>query len=605
MRVLRRLCLGLILLTPTLIGAQQDVDKAAAEAAKEKVRLQGVIVEQVLGEIPNLRLSENRSFVYARAGNIVWASDSKQGRALFQNAIGEMVNSLQNAAASGKKNDPYLNEILTGQATRPQILNIIAVRDAELALSALYRTRSPLVAEALLFRPGKDGKISNHSGNYSYVAQNELALEQTLARMAAEQNPDRAAKLLKESLQKGLSHETFSLLSKLYEKDPAAADELTASIVDKLVKNKFMAGNQPDHQGLNIANTFLNNFIQERPTNAKFVASDASQMRSLAERLIIFYLEPTQNNYGYHLPPIIKIAEKLVPGSVARLKQIQQENQRRGHGDEHYEAVNTLIGSESTPENLIAEAAKYPLNSRGRIYETAASKFIGQGNTEQARQILEENFSDDALENALANVNSRQVSDLQNQGRFAEAERLIDGLPENNRLWAFINLANVAFEKNREENRAYAVAVLAKARSAIPDRPEISAEMSSLLQIVSAYANIDPDEAFRLFAGLIPQINELTDASIVVYGFQGNSNVRHGEMMMAHGNSVGFHLDYSIFSRLADKDMIKTITLVDGFTRRETRMLLRLQLAEAGLGNLPVSGRRFRLELSGLRPMAR
>lgn len=593
MRVLRHLCLVLILLAPALVAAQ-DADKAAAEAAKEKLRLQGVIVEQVLGEIPNLRLSENRSFVFAKAGNIVWVTDPRQGRALFQNAIGEMLNALQ-SIGTAKKNDPYQNEILTGQATRPQILNIIAARDAELALEALYKTRPPMVAEALLFRPGKYAKISNNSNNYGYIAQNELGLEQTLARMAAEQNPERAAKLLKESLQKGLSQETFSLLSKLFEKDPAAADELTASIVDKLVKNKFMSGNQPDHQGLNIANAFLNNFMQERPANTKFVASDPSQMRSLAERLIAFYLEPTQHNYGYHLPPIIKFAEKLVPGAVARLKQAQAENLRRGNGDEHYEAVNTLLNSESTPENLIAEAAKYPINSRGRIFETAASKFAQQGNTERARQILEENFSDDALENALANINSRQISDLQNQGRFAEAERLIDGLPENNRMWALINLANAAFEKNREENRAYAVAVLTKARSEIADRPENSTEMAKLLQIVSAFSNIDPDEAFGSFAGLVPQINEITDASVVVYGFQGNSSVRQGEMMMAHGNSLlGFHLDQSIFSKLAEKDMSKTMGLIDGFTRRETRILLKLQLAETGLGNLPVSGRQFR-----------
>ena len=167
-------------------------------------------------------------------------------------------------------------------------------------------------------------------------------------------------------------------------------------------------------------------------------------------------------------------------------------------------------------------------------------------------------------------------------------------MPEKNRMWALINLANVAFSKDSKENRAYAVAVLAKARSGIPDRPDNSSEMSNLMQIVSAYANIDADEAFRSLSGLIPQINELTDASVVVYGFQGNSSVRQGEMMMAHGNSLGFHLDQSIFSRLAEKDMVKTMALIDGFTRLESRISLKLQLAETGLGNLAVSGRHFR-----------
>lgn len=125
-------------------------------------------------------------------------------------------------------------------------------------------------------------------------------------------------------------------------------------------------------------------------------------------------------------------------------------------------------------------------------------------------------------------------------------------------------------------------ALLAKARSAIPDRPENSSEMSNVMQIVSAYANIDSDEAFRLIAGLIPQINELTNASIIVYGFQGGSNIRQGEMMMTHGNSFGFHLHTSILTRLAEKDPDKALRLIDGFARRETRILLKLQLAESG-----------------------
>ncbi len=587
MRIARCFYFVFVLTFPAFVFGQE----ADEEAAKEKQRIFAVLIEQIIAEIPNLQLSENQSFVYAKAGNILWQTDKNAARTLFQNAVGGMVNSLQTAVPANKNNN-YQNEIMSGQATRPIILDIIAARDAAFALEALYATRPQIVAAALISRSAKSTKINGNSNSSHYMAQNEIELEQRLIRMAAEQNPERAAKLLKESLKKGISNETFNLLSRLYEKDAAAADEITPSIIDMLVKNKFKTGNQVDHQAINIGNIFLRNFLQTRPPNTKFVASDASQMRTLAERLIAFHLEPYQQTYGHYLPPIIQVAEKLVPGAVAKLKQIQLINQRRGNTDPHYEAVNNLLGGNTTPDQLLAEAQKYPPESRGRIFEQAASKIAQQGDSERARHILEENFSDEALDQALANINWNRIHDLQNTGRFSEAERLIDEGPERTRMSALINLANAAFEKNQDENRSYAVALLTKARSTIGIRPENAEELRNLMQIISAFSNIDADEAFRSLNILIPQINELVEASVIVNGFQGGSNIRQGEILMTNGWSLGFYPDQAIIAVLARKDLDKSMGLIDGFSRRESRILMKLYLAEAHQNSTETKGTR-------------
>ena len=387
MGISRIFCLLILLLQlSTGIIAQGKAD----ETQKEKSRQLKNLTEQILGEIPNLRLSENRSFVYAKAGNIIWQSDADAGLELFHKAVAELVRSLR--AEDPKRDQRHQNEILSGQPVRSQILNVIASRNAELALEALYKTRPQVVADALLYRPEKSTKITNLAHNYSYIAQGEITLEHTLMRMAAEQNPERTAKLLKESLQRGLSNETFNLLKRLYDKDPAMADELTIAVVDKLTKNKFMSGSQPDHQAINIAYNLLNNFVQERPPTAKFVASAPSQMRNLVERLAAFYLDPKQQNYGYYLPVVIKVAEKLLPGSVERLKQIYAESRQRGGGDQYSDEIGKLLNSESTPEQLIEEAKKYPLNSRGQIVQKAASKLSEQGNAETAQAVTRRKF---------------------------------------------------------------------------------------------------------------------------------------------------------------------------------------------------------------------
>ncbi len=58
-------------------------------------------------------------------------------------------------------------------------------------------------------------------------------------RLAADQSPERAVKLLKESLKKGLTNETLGLLKKLHTKDAEAADKIASEVVGKLIQSRF------------------------------------------------------------------------------------------------------------------------------------------------------------------------------------------------------------------------------------------------------------------------------------------------------------------------------------------------------------------------------
>jgi len=57
-----------------------------------------------------------------------------------------------------------------------------------------------------------------------------------------------------------------------------------------------------------------------------------------------------------------------------------------------------------------------------------------------------------------------------------------------------------------------------------------------LTQIIAGYSNVEPAEAIRIFEGIVPKINELSDATAVVNGFQSGSNVRDGEFIMTQGD---------------------------------------------------------------------
>jgi hypothetical protein len=516
----------------------------------------------------------------SKIGVRLWETDQKRAGNLFRDAVNELIGA--QAAAEAARKPGYQNDLLTGQNTRPQILQTIAARDAEFALQSFYKTRPAAIEAAISNSRAKDSKIRN-SGNDFNLAQAETQLEQMLIRMAADQSPERAIALLKSALKKGVSGETLALLQKLFEKDPVAANELAADVVGQLARKSYMlASNQPDYQSIQLTTSILNEHVRERQATDKALRFETSQMRSLAEKLIDFYVERGSQS-GYWLgPQLIPIAEKLAPASVEKLKQVNKNMPQHGfRGMSQDPETAKLLNGEASVEEMLAGAAKLPVESRGQVYQTAANKLSGAGDFSGARSLLNEYFSGDALENAENNLNWTYSQHLVNAGRFAEAEALIDQFPEVNRISAFLSMANSVFSSDQVKNKSYAVALLEKARGQLPPKPETSNEMSQMMQIISAYSRIDPAEAFRTFEGLIPQINELTEASVVVYGFQGNYNVRQGEMLISQGNSLGIYIDSSIFRSLAQLDFERTLAMIAGFSRREMRVSMKQQLLES------------------------
>ena len=549
------------------------------DAAKEKLRRQMVLIESIVADTRELRIPENRAIVLAKLGSRLWDIDQKRAADFFQDAINELLSA--QAAAEANRKSGQKNDLLTGQSTRPQILQTIAARDAEFALQSLYKTRPAAIERAIFNKGSKDPKIRNNPGNDQYLAQNELNLEHAFMRQAADQNPARAIALLKAALKNGVSNEALPLLKKLFEKDPNTANELAGDVVSQISRKTFLIANQPDYQSIQVAMSLLAEFIREHSPTEKALHFDDSRMKTLAEKLITFYLD-RGSQYGYGLgPSIVKIAEKLVPAAVERIKQAEKTTVRNGFGRIYQdENVTKLMNGDIPVEQMLAEAAKLPIESRGQVYQSAANKLVAAGNIAHARTILDENFSDDALENAVSSLNWYYVHQLMNEGRFAEAEALIDEFPDSNRHSALISLANAVFSRDTEKNKSYAAALLEKARVQLPAKPETSNEMSQTLQIIGAYSTIEPAEAFRMFDGLIGQINEISEAAVIVYGFQGNYAVRQGETIISQGNSLGIYFDFSIFTNLAKIDFDRTMSMIGGFSRREMRVNMKQQLLE-------------------------
>jgi hypothetical protein len=544
------------------------------------------LIEELVTDTSSLKLPENRAFAYAKIGGIVWKTDQKRSRVFFQNAASELIN-LQIAIETGKKkqNYGYVNE----GYLRQHVLQTIAAKDAEFALEAMVKTRPAKITKALA-APKTDNQTNvssrrNYviSGNDSYLAQGEIALEQQFLYLAAEQKPDKALEILRQGLKKGLSYQTFSLLMKVFEKEPETANSLATEVLQKIADADFLTNSQ----AYSVSAQFLQEFSREKTPNQKTINLDEGLIKKIANKCLDQIIK--QNNSGlrsYLGNPYLnglKMYEKILP---ERVKEIRQKSADKNQIDieAEQEKYTELMKTEPTAEKMLAEAKNYKSYIRQQIYQNAAGKIAKSGNIEQAREVLTENLPEENQESYLASLNQQLVSDAINSGNFAEAERLIDLLPESMQISSLINLASSVYQKNTAENKQAAVNILERAVAIASENPDTYQDLANLLNVVSIMAEFDSKRAFNLANGITFKMNEIIEAKAKVDKFYGGS-IMNGEFLI-HQNSLNLYLFSGVFGNLAGKDAGQTLKTIELFQAPEIRVLFKLELFERRPGIL-------------------
>ena len=571
----RRISLALIFLIVPFSALAQKPENA--ENREQFVKL----AEQILADAQNLQLPENRAVVYAQVGAQIWQTDKKRGEQLFQTAIGELINA-QNQAAFDAEN--YYNQGLRyGQSPRVDILNLIASRDAELALKMQIKSRPANLAKILAsaVRNGKNEKSANN--NQQYVVQ-ELNLERQFKMMWANQNPERAVEIFRDSLKSGVSYNAISFLQNLHRKSPDAANQLLAETIEKLLSVKFTDNNISNDFGTML--NFLTQFGNKQADNSDSLTVSDALLRSLADKISTHWLN-LKNSYYYN-ENAFNIIEKFFPNRLAQIKQKQSEQNKN---NEEYLRYSELMKNDPTAEELLGEAENFS-NFQGSLYSQAAQKLAQTGNLTQAENIINSNLPADQAKNQLSNIYQNLAQQEISKGNFDQAENLINQITQKqSRVAIMTNLAQSIYNKNPEENKNRAVAVLDRADSLIENPISTLNDISMKLGIASAYLQIDSEKSFRIVEPLIPLFNEYVRAQAVISKFNGDGILKNGEYGIENARSMG-GINYLrvIIAQLQIKDFNRTMQLINGLERLETRIGLKLQLIEQ-IQNLPINGR--------------
>lgn len=542
---------------------------AAAEKTKETDERQIALLEEIAKNAEALRLPENRAMVASKLGEGFWRHDEKRARAFFQEAVDQLI-AAQMQAEANKKQAALLYGLVNGIAPRQEILTMIAVRDAEFALDSFYKSRPTKITQ-ILTNPDEMKKP-----NSQQFVQNEIYFEQSLIAKVGEQNPQRALKMIRESLSKGVTYEVFGLIEKIKAKDPELAAQLAGEVADKILAS--------DPEKINdnfaMATSFLTQYGKKPEGEEKPLKVDERKLRDLTALAAKIMLK-AEDEYAYEIENLLPLFEKFSPESVAALKRKMDKAANTPERRE-YAAYEKFLESNPSPEKLLSEADKYSESFRSQIYYAAAEKSAQGGNMNQAQKIISTKMSQEETETYLSQINYSLISKAITEEKYDEAAALINQIPaDSSRFALLMQLAAGIYQKNPAENKKQTLAVLEQARALIEQPAETIDEMSNLMQLAVVLTEIEPEQSFQTIEAMTQPINEYLEASAVVSKYRNEGTVRQGEMIVnAYGGINGFYNLSSILTKLRDKDFKRTISYVNGFQRLESRISLLLQLID-------------------------
>lgn len=577
-----------------------NAEKEKAKAEKEKKAV--AMIEEISGQVSLLKNTDNRALVLASVADLLWKRDEKRARQLFRQSADEIVASNSAPAETNSSSDGFIFGSGRNVSPRADILRTIAARDAELALELLYITRPANVAGALASytrsqpknnSAAKDpGDMMQKQQNRS-IADTELRLEQSFSEKVAENDPQIAAKMLRESMAKnGVTSSIFSILQKINSKDNELAAKLLNEVSQKLGGEEF----DEDIDNSSRSIQFLKQFYLDADKDAekskekakKILKLEPAAAKELANKLADSFLKTgssrSMSTY-FQLRGAMSVLEKIIPERAALLKQ-KQETVKKSLPEEMTTFDSIFDDDNRTPEKTISNAAKMPAQMRGYMYRGAVEEAVRNGNTDAVRASLNQAPEGKERDEAIAYLDSKTAEKKIEDGKFDEARKIIDSLSsKKEKVERLVQMAIIFQQKNTKEDKEIAAKLMTDARGLIDYSPEDEDAANDFLRIVSGYAYVEPATAFSMLDAFAEQVNELVNASATVAKFdKNNPNFKNGELILTRGlpRIGGKVLSYGKEAKLLADDDIDRLQNIAGKSQRpDAQILLKLYIVQA------------------------
>lgn len=571
------------------------VPVAKTEAQKELEKRVLEMLDQALGDAGTLKLAQNRAVVYALAGDLYWQFDEKRARELFRNSAADIINANIEAEKEKKDtDDPYAGIFDFGSDIRSEVLPLIAKHDADMALEILVQTRPAKLIEAMAKAGQSNAKSGNDMFDFNpdrYRIQAELALEQRFALLAAEQSPDKAIKLIKDSLAKGISWNVMPLLQKIHQKDPKKAASLADDVVAKIVETDLSKKPEDLQSAMRFLQGATNPNASQAPDKKKFKFSD-TQLKDIANKLAATFLQttPMSLQLSMSLAQIMTDLEKFIPERMPVLKAKQTEAMKNLPPEfSRMQQQQKIWNPNSTPEEIIAGWPKYNEIEKASANQALVSKISQIEDDARAKKLIDQIPDEKTRDQAREQYESARIGRASKDGNLDEAKKLISNLTKKKtQIQKLVALAIQFYKKGTDKDKETAAGLMKDAKALVNEYPEDEDELNDLMEIVKGYAVVSPEDSFRLFEPVIDQINDFLMASAILSKYnKRNRNFKKGEMLMRIN---GYSWDGLLLFRyikqmqmMGKADLNRMAVLSDRFQRSDARTIVKLFVVQGYL----------------------
>ena len=591
----------LLLISFSAFAQESDKEQREKEAERKQQieRKTYVLVDEIAGAAPGLKLPENRSFILAAAADLLWEHDEPRARNLFLDALNVL--KLMNVAAVGnsssksakgekpsaKEREKSLNQYFAVFTLRQQLLQRVARRDPQLALDMLRSSR-----QAMLEPPAdwvRDGLSLPDDG---LSLPDDRLLEQQIATEAAARDPQKALQLARESLAKGFSYQLIALLQKLNQKDDEMATKFAGEIIDKL-RGRNIATDLPGSSIAVSLLTFSRTPTEQttiklsilRATGNQRLKLDEEQRRELVDLITNAALTESGNaNLLYDLSEVMPEIKEFAPERVALAqKKLAAFNQTLPKVQRLSDEYNSLTRN-GTPEDVLKLAATAPENDRSWMQQQAVVMAAMKGRADSLRETINTEIPDESRRKSLLDaLDTEQINIAIYKSDTEELQTLLPKIRQKEERARVMSELAISLEKKGKHDEA--LSLLNEAQTLIKTGFENESQTNALLTLVGAYALVDPAKAFGIIERTVDRANDEMTKLLLLDKFISFGIIKKGEILMQH--SAMIPIDFAVFkygkgvAALANADFERTRAAADRFERNELRLMARLLLAQA------------------------
>jgi hypothetical protein len=572
--------------------AQSTTPKTAEETEAEFKKEVVVFLRETASEVGSLRSPENRIGFTAELAGLMWFSDEKESRAMYLSVISDFkylvgqydaeLNMIESAPGDGSdyvgggllfggddsEKGKLLKKLRMAMTVRQEVANSMAEHDPQMAFDFFYDSLSA---------------ITNADRRKEYEAQDKY-LETKLLNEIAEHNATKAAELGRKSMAKGgVNFQHLDLLKKIYAKDADKGAEFGDDLTRRL-KDLSGGGEENIYLLSSALRTGIPNFESVKKEGGKKPMFSEQNLRDLSEILAQRLLESTPEA---DLAPMsyVDAVEKFAPSRAVQIRAKYGKSTGEGTGM----GVGRANGSVATVSIPTYSANANTNISRGTSAGSNQARLERDSAAAELKRKTEEQLMKD-----VESLGTKQLPKEERDKIVAQARKIVSEMGGKDQK--IMALSMLAAQVAKAGDKELAGEIMKDASAMVNPQPKNYKDFLLVWMLASGYAEADPDKAFPLLDDAINRLNDTITGVVRIAEFLDVSGeiVDDGEVQVgAFGGSMmreitrGLGVVDGTLRSLAKADLVKTKALTNRFDRPEVRVLAKMLVLRAVMGNKP------------------